>query len=95
LSCLAGFLKEENPCTTVFGIKAGIPCSFPFVYEGNTYDVCTLNGDSHFWCATKVNLNGEYIANEEGYCNSDCPSETIPSTNLFKVGITVDQHDNL
>jgi len=70
--------EEDKPCKTVSGQRPGTSCNFPFIYNENTYDVCTLDGDSYLWCATKVDLNGEYIADEEGFCYSDCPSRTIP-----------------
>ena len=39
-------------------VQAGVPCVFPFEFEGNTYHTCTFEQSSltgnRPWCATKV-----------------------------------------
>ena len=35
------------------GAPAGVPCSFPFIYEGSVYRKCIADdGDNPPWCAT-------------------------------------------
>ena len=35
-------------------------CHFPFVYEGVTYNKCTMAGGKDYWCATSVDHNKKY-----------------------------------
>ena len=77
------FLLTE--CTTQRDKKSlngGHLCVFPFVYKGVTYDHCTdvgYEGQSKFWCATKVDENQVYISGNWGWCNENCPTKT-PNT---------------
>ena len=36
-------------------------------------------GQSKFWCATKVDENQVYISGNWGWCNENCPTKT-PNT---------------
>lgn len=53
-----------------------VPCVFPFIYQGKTYDECTRDSDPEGkrWCATKVDDDGLYIENsgQYGYCSQQC-----------------------
>lgn len=51
------------------------PCIFPFKYFDTTYNSCTRNGGSGFWCATSVDANLNWKT--YGYCNDLCPLEGI------------------
>merc|ERR1712112_430304 len=48
----------SGSCTT----WDGVPCMFPFTYEGKTYTKCTSVDQDTLWCMTDV-------AGEWGYCN--------------------------
>ena len=54
-------------------------CIFPFKYKGVTYNECTnvdneIIGANIFWCATKVDEDGELAADSRhwGECNEYC-----------------------
>ena len=51
------------------------PCIFPFKYFDTTYNSCTRNGGSGFWCATSVDVNLNWKT--YGYCNDLCPLEGV------------------
>jgi len=82
------FSKQEETCFT----ESNEPCILPFKYQagGQTepvvYNKCTNITDStgKFWCATKVDENGEYIyhSNNYGYCQQSCFAR--PSLGLRK-----------
>nr|XP_040566435.1 72 kDa type IV collagenase-like [Lepeophtheirus salmonis] len=58
---------SADKCATI----SGVSCTFPFKYNGKTYDACTTADNSGSpWCATSVNAQGEY----QGYgnCNTNC-----------------------
>ncbi len=64
------FFKNYLDCSIT---TEGIPCAFPFVYNGTTYTKCT--GEPDIWCSTKNYPNGTTIDEQWGYCNDNCPSE--------------------
>ena len=60
-------------CTTT---TSGMPCRFPFVYHGITYDECTtVDYGGTLWCATGNNPNINY-----GICQCDDTSTIIDTT---------------
>ena len=73
---------QKNNCQTVEGKK----CVFPFVYNGNTYNGCTI--DESFnglaLCATSVDRNRKvYHAYEAwGDCKPGCPGY-VGKENIF------------
>jgi len=59
--------SPSSKCTT----GCGVPCHFPFTYNGRSYSECTAaGGDPAPWCAT----NSEYDGKNYGYCYG-CPSD--------------------
>ena len=57
----------------------GKQCIFPFKYKGIVYSECTdadsvNDGNSYFWCATKVNQDKEIAEGGRnwGECNDNC-----------------------
>ena len=50
----------------------GVPCVFPFTYNGKKYHACKTWWESKgsSWCATKTE-NGKYLG-IWGWCNKDC-----------------------
>lgn len=62
----------------------GVPCHFPFTYNGKSYHACTTaGGDPAPWCSTKP----EYDGKNYGYCYG-CPSE-VGRTNATTPGVIV------
>ena len=62
---------QKDNCQTVEGKK----CVFPFVYNGNTYNGCTIDEsvDDLAWCATGVDRNRKVYDEAWGDCKSGCP----------------------
>jgi len=62
--------------TTPESKKPNVPCVFPFIYKGKTYNECTRDTDPEGkrWCATKVDEEDFYIerSGEYGYCSVEC-----------------------
>jgi len=52
--------------------QRGVPCTFPFIFKGVTYNQCTMEGHDKLWCSTKTNANLEYMNGSWGNCNSGC-----------------------
>ncbi len=56
-----------------------IPCVFPFIYEGKSFNGCTNfnNPDSLPWCPTQVDENGFYTEEKNwGECSAKCKQDT-------------------
>ena len=64
LSILIGI---SDVCKT----SSGVPCHFPFTYNGATYDKCTFADSFIQWCATAA----EYSSDDYGECSPNCPLE--------------------
>jgi hypothetical protein len=64
-TCVTIAGDHEEP-SSGFGPKAGFPCIFPFLYEGNTYTSCTSKDWVGPWCA---------ITLRDGFLHhwGDCP----------------------
>ena len=62
---------QKDNCQTVEGKK----CVFPFVYNGNTYNGCTIDEsvDDLAWCATGVDRNRKVYDEAWGDCKPGCP----------------------
>ena len=59
----------SSDCKTLKGNS----CVFPFIYDGETYNCCTVK-DSYkgaSWCATEVNEDGEVLEGKLGNCEED------------------------
>ena len=66
----------DQPCITVGGEKEGLPCIFPFTYEGVVHNECTDKGGSSLWCSTKVDDSGKHIQGNFGNCGEGCLDNT-------------------
>ena len=64
-------------CTTNGGPSPNVPCIFPFIIDGITYNQCPLDSDG-YWCSTKVDHSGIHIAEQGnwGTCDQECPGVT-------------------
>jgi hypothetical protein len=73
--CTAACAKEG--CLAESGPAAGLPCVFPFVYEGVKHSGCVVRpGDQVAGCSTAVDSAGVHLAGGDGhwgYCGPDCP----------------------
>ena len=63
--------SKNDKCQTEEGKK----CIFPFVYKGNTYDICTTvdSDNGHAWCATTVERNRSVPFGSWDDCRPGCP----------------------
>ena len=50
--------------------KDGVPCDFPFTYNGVSHTSCTMVESSVPWCATDPDSGNDY-----GICLPNCPIE--------------------
>lgn len=57
----------------------GEPCVFPFIYKGETYDECVLEGRAKLWCSKTANYDRDH---EWGFCR---PSEWGLSVGMEQV----------
>ncbi len=70
------FSDLSKPCSTAFGI----PCKFPFKYEGKEYFNCTSDWTGYPWCSTTVNENGENMDESLQACSLDCTDVSLELT---------------
>ena len=72
------FLSES--CITVGGPASGLPCIFPFKFNGITHNNCTMNKahltNNKGWCSTKVDASGQHIGAQGNWGNCDCKVES-------------------
>ena len=59
-------------CRTNGGKTPNLPCVFPFIFDGQTYNECALDSDG-YWCSTKVESNSTHIKGNWGTCSHECP----------------------
>jgi len=69
--------QQEQQCKTTSESKSpkkNVPCQFPFIFNGKTYDACTDKGDpdGRLWCSTKVDRSGKHVSDNWGYCSNEC-----------------------
>ena len=64
----------EEPCVTVGGRRPGLPCVFPFSWNGVMIEKCIKHGRDKFWCPTQLTNESEIIDSEWGYCGDHCIS---------------------
>ena len=81
-------LPLAEPCETVGGPSSGVPCIFPFKFEGITYETC----EEYFGqivCATEIDGDGNAI--NYGICGPNCPQTftTNPTTILSTMSPTI------
>ncbi|KAI5938484.1 Cation-independent mannose-6-phosphate receptor [Manis javanica] len=57
----------------------GVPCVFPFLLNGKSYEECVLEGRAELWCATTANYDRDH---EWGICRHSKSHRT--STIIFK-----------
>ena len=70
---------KTNDCTD---------CIFPFFYSGRLHTTCTtIDGDPRPWCATEVDINGEWT--DWSYCAATCPGFLLPDMTNVHPGNTV------
>ena len=81
---------KNDPVSATFCKVKPSNCIFPFIYENKTYESCIPRGDG-FWCATKVNKNGEAIKGFWGECDLDVGQNACEPTRSERnggIGIT-------
>ena len=67
-------------CVTKSGPSTGVPCVFPYIFEGITcpgpYCCNPSNAPLGAWCSTKVDDSGNHITGNYEYCNEEaCQSQ--------------------
>ena len=68
--------SSEKLCTTVSGADSGLPCIFPFKFNGIEHFSCTWDmaeRDNKPWCSTLVNDTGHHVPGKWGNCGPECP----------------------
>ena len=65
-------------CNTNGGDHPNVPCVFPFIYNGITYNECTdVDNGGVSWCATyTVSVlfsTDQYVLGYSGNCEDSCP----------------------
>jgi len=80
--------RPTRDCRTNGGPSSNAPCIFPFIFKGNTYNQCTLDGED-YWCSTKVDSSGKHIGNQGnwGVCGQGCPGLPGPEIPEIPCGI--------
>jgi len=76
------FFEESHPtCKVKIGPGSGLPCTFPFKFNGNVFHGCTSYGSNRAWCQTRIQpFNGYGYLDGWGFCEDDCPlDEAIPT----------------
>ena len=69
--------QSQSGCSTV----SGVPCVFPFNWNGNTYTSCTTDGGfSTPWCSTQTDLFGNHVTGNYGDCSADCLTNAVTTT---------------
>jgi len=70
-------VQQSGGCRTVAGPAQGQVCQFPFVFGDKVRNGCITDSDPEgkFWCSTKVDVQGNHIANGDNWahCSADCP----------------------
>ena len=73
------FVFISGNCIT----ESGIPCSFPFYYQGIRYDSCTTVNDINdkHWCSIQTDTNGQHRAGTDtwGYCQLQSSIHCLPN----------------
>lgn len=64
----------------------GEPCVFPFIYKGETYDECVLEGRAKLWCSKTANYDRDH---EWGFCR---PSN---SHRMSAIIFTCDENEDI
>ena len=56
------------------GPSSNVPCVFPFIFDGETFNECPLDDDGA-WCSTLVDANGIHVGGQDkwGNCGPGCP----------------------
>ena len=74
---------RASDCLAADGPAKGLPCIFPFKYNGVIYNTCS-NKNKHItmdesWCSTKVDESGNHIGGRGnwGNCDENCPLPTM------------------
>ena len=74
------YLSALDECKTVSGPGANKPCMFPFIFNGVSYNTCTLKqaDDNKPWCSTLVDDNNNHVpgGGHYGDCGPKCPMPT-------------------
>ena len=74
---------EYSRCKTIGGPSKNKHCVFPFKFNGEIYNRCAFGSDG-FWCATKVDSRGLFLAENLGICGSDCPKGKYDLNTIFE-----------
>lgn len=45
--------------------EEGVPCVFPFIFNGKSYEECVVEGRAKLWCSTTANYDRDH---EWGFC---------------------------
>ena len=79
---LSGYeTSKKASCTTVSGEKSNKTCIFPFIYNGITFNSCTLSWShdhTKAWCSTRVDESGKHISGHYGFCEPACQPIKVP-----------------
>ena len=68
-----------DPCKTLEGNS----CKFPFLYNGKSYNGCTREYSTDYWCPIKLDLDSGSTQAAWGYCTGKCPQNCNETMYVF------------
>uniref|UniRef100_A0A8D2AL06 Matrix metalloproteinase-9 n=1 Tax=Sciurus vulgaris TaxID=55149 RepID=A0A8D2AL06_SCIVU len=79
---LYGFCPNRADAAVIGGNSAGEMCIFPFIFLGQEYSACTVQGrtDNRLWCATTSNFD---IDKKWGFCPNEGVSLFLVAAHQF------------
>ena len=69
------FITEQKCHATIASSDTTKWCVFPFIYNGKTYEKCTIDDseNSKPWCSYEVDDQGAAVPGKWADCNPGCP----------------------
>ena len=92
LTCSSNGQSSGCSSTVTGGPREFVPCAFPFLFDGRTFNTCTshLDGDNKLWCSTQTDSQGNHMGGSGnwGYCDQSCQEGVGSSQGRFTAATT-------